>query len=148
MIQALNHPSGADVGLATPRQQRFLWTVYYLCWAISLLAPGTAGVLLVSRRFGLALDADAAVLLGAALGVALGLTLAHWMRRPRWAHFGPVALGAPVACTGLVMLCVAQASPGALLWEMWPFLYFMIAVNGLALCCAGAAGLRLNAAPR
>lgn len=145
VTQALNQASAGDAAPAAPRR-RFLWTVYYVCWAAALLAPVTAAVLVLFERLGLSLDTDAAFLIGPPLGATVGITLGHWMRRPRWPHVGPIALGAPVACAGLAMICMAQAGPRPFLWELWLFFYGMIAVNGVALCCAGAAGLRLNSA--
>lgn len=122
-----------------------LWGLYYLCWMVALVVPGTAGVNYLYETFRpKGIDDDLILIVGPAAGAAAGCVLGYLLRRRRWLHVGPFFLGGVTLAVGAVLTHGALNQPREFLWELVVLFYTAVALSGLALCTAGASGFALN----
>ena len=127
----------------------FLWGLYYVCWWLALVVPGTAGVGFLYETFRpQGIDDDLILFVGPGVGAAAGCVLGYLLRRRRWLQVGPMLLGAATLAFGAVMTHAALNEPQGFLWEVVVLFYTAVALSGLALCIAGASGWVLNRRPR
>jgi hypothetical protein len=133
----------------SPLRRLLLWTVYYACWAAGLIVPATVGVAYLFETLKpRGIDDDLILFIGPGLGAAAGITFGYLLRRRRWLHSVPMALGAVTLALGAVMTYIVLNEARGFLWELALFFWTAIAVTGLVLCTAGASGLVLNRPPR